>query len=156
MAIQPRAPILTDVLDAHNSFRAQHGAAPLMWNDTLANAAETFANKCVFQTSGGPYGENVAAGAGGGYNAMRAVQSWMAGACFFRVKAKYDPKNPTGNQEALAFTQMVWKNTTMVGCAAAQCGDKLFGSNFPSSMLVVCEYYAPGNVNGQFSQNVQP
>ncbi|KAK1222196.1 hypothetical protein PQX77_014969, partial [Marasmius sp. AFHP31] len=104
MAIQPRAPILSDVLDAHNSFRAQHGAAPLVWNDTLATAAETFASKCVFQTSGGPYGgtclirnmsrdgrlmevirfyytENVAAGAGGGYNAMRAVQSWMDGAC---------------------------------------------------------------------------
>ena len=57
--IERRAPVLDDVLNAHNDFRAQHGAAPLTWSDTLANAAQSWADRCVFEHSGGavgPYG----------------------------------------------------------------------------------------------------
>ena len=43
-------------LSAHNTVRAQHGASPLTWNNTLANAAQKWANGCVFQHSGGSLG----------------------------------------------------------------------------------------------------
>ena len=46
-------------LNAHNTVRAQHGAAALKWNNTLAAAAQKWVNKCVFKHSGGslgPYG----------------------------------------------------------------------------------------------------
>lgn len=33
-------------LNAHNNLRAQHGAAPLVWDDSLASAAQDWANKC--------------------------------------------------------------------------------------------------------------
>lgn len=49
-------------LDAHNTLRAKHGAVALSWSDTLAKAAQTWANNCVFEHSGGkvgPYGENL-------------------------------------------------------------------------------------------------
>jgi len=49
-------------LDAHNTLRAKHHAAPLTWSSTLASAAETWAKRCVFEHSGGklgPYGENL-------------------------------------------------------------------------------------------------
>ena len=52
-------PDITAYLNAHNSFRAKHGAAPLTWNATLANAAQSWVDKCVFKHSGGavgPYG----------------------------------------------------------------------------------------------------
>ena len=52
-------PDITAYLNAHNSFRAKHGAAPLAWNATLANAAQSWVDKCVFKHSGGavgPYG----------------------------------------------------------------------------------------------------
>ena len=46
-------------LSAHNSIRAQHGAADLTWSDTLASAAQKWADGCAFKHSGGslgPYG----------------------------------------------------------------------------------------------------
>lgn len=44
------------------------------------------------------------------------------------------------------FTQLVWKNTTTVGCGAANCDG--------IGWLLVCEYNPAGNVIGQFGGNV--
>jgi hypothetical protein len=46
-------------LNGHNSVRAQHGAVNLVWNNTLAAAAQQWADGCVFAHSQGqlgPYG----------------------------------------------------------------------------------------------------
>lgn len=43
-------------LSAHNSVRAQHGAAALSWSDDLASKAQQWANGCKFQHSGGSLG----------------------------------------------------------------------------------------------------
>lgn len=46
-------------LQAHNSFRAQHGASPLVWDSNLASKASQWSSACVFKHSGGslgPYG----------------------------------------------------------------------------------------------------
>jgi hypothetical protein len=64
-------------LDAHNSFRAQHGAAPLVWNQTLSDAGASWAGRCKFEHSGGvlgPFGENLAAGTN--ETPEGAVKSW--------------------------------------------------------------------------------
>lgn len=50
-------------LSEHNNFRAKHNAPALVWNATLASAAQSWSDKCVFKHSGGtlgPYGENLA------------------------------------------------------------------------------------------------
>ncbi|KAL0061350.1 hypothetical protein AAF712_011808 [Marasmius tenuissimus] len=143
-AIEARAPVLNDVLKAHNDFRAKHGAAKLTWSDTLANAAQKWANRCEFKHSGGAV-ENLAAGSGGGYTALSGVKSWTDEA------SSYNPSNPQPSH----FTQVVWKGSKQLGCAVAQCGDKIFGPQFPTSLFLICEYSPPGNVIGQFPQNVQ-
>lgn len=38
-----------EMLDAHNFFRAQHGANPVSWNDDAANVAQNWANQCQWQ-----------------------------------------------------------------------------------------------------------
>lgn len=45
-----------EYLQAHNDFRAQHGADPLTWSDEIASAAQDWADKCVLEHSGGPWG----------------------------------------------------------------------------------------------------
>jgi pathogenesis-related protein 1 len=70
-------------LNAHNTVRSKHGAKALVWNSTLATAAQKWANGCVFKHSGGalgPYGENLAAGTGS-FPIASAVGSWANESC---------------------------------------------------------------------------
>lgn len=39
----------------------------------------------------------------------------------------------------MRVTQVVWKSTKRLGCAQAQCGDKIF-PGFKTSQYLVCEY----------------
>ncbi|KIJ68256.1 hypothetical protein HYDPIDRAFT_24553 [Hydnomerulius pinastri MD-312] len=128
-------------LDTHNNERAQYDAAALVWNDTLANAAQQWANGCVFEHSGGslgPYGENLAAGTGD-YTISNAVGDWNA------ESSSYDPSNP----QASHWTQVVWKSTTDLGCAVQSCNG-IFPSSYGPAEYYVCEYYPAGNVIGEF------
>lgn len=43
-------------LSAHNTVRAQHGAAPLTWSNSLSAYAQSWADGCKFVHSGGPNG----------------------------------------------------------------------------------------------------
>jgi len=140
------ATIADDFLNAHNTARAQHGAANLIWDVTLANYAAQWATPCVFKHSGGPYGENLAAGTGT-FTAQDSVNAWMSEA------SSYDPNNPVPSH----FTQVVWKSSTSLGCAIVTCAPgTIFDASYGSSQFTVCEYSPPGNVIGEFPQNVQP
>lgn len=104
-------------------MRDQHGADPLSWSGTLADAAQTWADRCAFVHSGGqlgPFGENLAAGTGAGFGPEAAVQGWAGEAAQFNAA---DPEKAGTNH----FTQVVWKATTQVGCAVAECGGILDG-----------------------------
>ncbi|KAG8702748.1 hypothetical protein FRC09_004566 [Ceratobasidium sp. 395] len=125
-------------LDAHNSFRAQHGARALVWSPALATKAQNWANACVFKH--GSVGENLAAGTGN-YGAVDAVKGWTD-----EIK-DYDPRNPKPSH----FTQVVWKSSTQLGCAVKQCPPgSIFPAKFGVAYYHVCEYAPPGNVIGQF------
>lgn len=109
------------LLAAHNSYRAQHCVAALSWSEQLAQGARDWASACAFQHSQGDYGENLFMGSGR-YNEI----------------ADYDFDNPVYDNKVGHFTQMVWKDSTMLGCGVATCGDQT---------LWVCRYSPPGNFN---------
>ncbi|KAG9097089.1 hypothetical protein FRC06_007976 [Ceratobasidium sp. 370] len=132
-------------LKGHNDIRALHGASPLTWADDLAAAAAKWAGNCVWEHSGGKvgnFGENLAAGTG--LTAAAAVKMWTDEA------SDYNPANPQYSH----FTQVVWKATSEVGCAVTSCTNLLAGWSGAVDFHV-CEYRAPGNVIGQFAENVQ-
>jgi len=94
--------------------------------------------------SGSKYGENIAAG----YSSSGdAVKDWFA------EGSKYNYNSPGFSEEAGHFTQVVWKGTGAVGCAAAYCNGML-GSG--KSWFLVCNYNAAGNMEGEYPQNVLP
>ncbi|KAL3417816.1 SCP-like extracellular protein [Phlyctema vagabunda] len=137
----------SSILDAHNFYRAQHNASDLSWNDTSADFAQDWSDECNFRHSGGPTGENLAAGYA---NASASVDAWGL------EREEYNFNSPGFSEETGHFTQLVWGNTTSVGCARSSCQ----GDNGTPGWYVVCEYYPPGNIVGQdneyFEWNVLP
>ncbi|CZT09912.1 related to the plant PR-1 class of pathogen related proteins [Rhynchosporium graminicola] len=124
-------------------FRSQrqneHGVPDLSWNESSAELAGRWARGCRFVHSGGPTGENLAAGYP---NATASVDAWGL------ERKDYDFKKPGFGEKTGHFTQLVWGNSTSVGCAVKACG----GENDTPGYFVVCEYYPPGNVVGSKNQ----
>jgi uncharacterized protein YkwD len=145
------ADFVNTILAVHNSERAAVGVPPLVWNDTLAAGAKAWAEnlaatgKFEHSTCCGAfrdYGENLA-----GFDPSQGVSAPGGGLMLWVAeKNNYHggPITPDipANQTIGHYTQMVWRNTTSVGCGAGS------GSKLPYSILV-CRYYPPGNIFGQ-------
>lgn len=135
----------SDIVDYHNKVRKIHQAVPMVWNQTIADYATDYLNErvtdtqCLFEHSGGPYGENLALGYSTNDDAMYA---WYHENIYYNYAAGQFGEN-TGH-----FTQMVWNASTSVGCANKSCTD---GRSY-----LVCEYWPRGNYIGRFQENVFP
>ncbi|EPE29114.1 PR-1-like protein [Glarea lozoyensis ATCC 20868] len=121
-----------DVLAAHNFYRRQHNASALVWNDTSAKVAGSWVKGCAFKHSNGALGENLVAGPP---NATSAIDLWG------QERQLFNFKSGGFSAETGHFTQLVWKDTTSVGCAVKNC--KGLG------WYTVCEYWPRGNVGFQ-------
>ncbi|KAG0352901.1 CAP domain-containing protein [Gamsiella multidivaricata] len=135
------------ILDTHNKYRALHQAPPLKWNANSAKFGKDWIKQCQFKHSGGPHGENLAAGY---KNFKAAVTGWYS-----EVK-NYNYKQPGFGLNTGHFTQVVWKGTKTVGCAKKLCPNS-YGSKW---YIYICEYDGPGNIVGNngasFKKNVLP
>jgi len=132
----------SSILNSTNVFRDEHNATALSWNDSLATYAANYAGSCQWQHSGGPNGENLAQGYA---NVTDAVDAWGD------ERNEYNFNDPGFSEATGHFTQLVWKATTTVGCGRTLCN----GTNDVAGWYVVCEYYPPGNVIGEFGTEVQ-
>ncbi|KAF4965929.1 hypothetical protein FSARC_6316 [Fusarium sarcochroum] len=153
------------MLAYHNIHRANHSAPELAWDDELAGYAENTANGCVFEhdmkQGNGGYGQNLAswgatndidnlknkAAAGGITNQW--YNSEMANWAF------YGQENPPSDMNIDLyghFTQVVWKDSTKVGCATVKCpAGTVLGFQ---SWYTVCNYNPQGNFGGRYGENV--
>lgn len=131
----------TEALQLHNAYRAKHKAPALKWSDELYQTAQKFANSYVcngiLKHSDNSYGENLALG----YNTSAAIGAW------YDEVSIYNFDNPGFSSATGHFTQLVWKNTTDVGCAYIICGD-YFGQ------YTICNYSPLGNIDGEYRENV--
>lgn len=129
------------ILAEHNAKRALHDTPALTWNQTLADyaadyAASTFdCDNVALVHSGGPYGENLAAGYVGG---AAPVDAW------YNEISSYDYSNPGYSSATGHFTQVIWKSTTQLGCAYVTCDNAW-------RQYTICEYSPAGNVVGTTS-----
>ena len=63
-------------------------------------------------------------------------------------RENYNWNKPGFSESTGHFTQLVWSNTTTVGCGRTACN----GDNNTPGYYVVCEYYPAGNVEGDDNQ----
>uniref|UniRef100_A0A3B5LPR1 SCP domain-containing protein n=1 Tax=Xiphophorus couchianus TaxID=32473 RepID=A0A3B5LPR1_9TELE len=136
-------------LDAHNNYRAAHGAQNLTYNGDLNSAAQKWAEHLLqsntMKHSNIEDGENIYYS----YNSEKvtpqgksAVDSWYG-----EIK-DYDFTRPGVQPKTGHFTQVVWKDTKELGVGVATDGHTVF---------VVGQYRPGGNITnaGYFEKNVQ-
>lgn len=144
-------PMLSGITALHNMVRADVSPAPasplaaLTWSTTLQVAAQTWADGCDFSHSSNGYGENIYASTGNSTSAQSVVGAWAGEA------DDYDYATNSCSGVCGHYTQIVWDDTTQLGCAVRVCTT---GSPFPSMYgptwtFVVCNYDPPGNVGSQ-------
>ncbi|KAI9362334.1 CAP domain-containing protein [Pilaira anomala] len=129
--------IITQALDTHNFYRRFHHVPDLTWSSRLAEHAGNVSSACVYDHS---FLDGAGQNIGFGFNSLEDVTvAW-----YLEI---YDYNFLTGRssngKEVEHFTQMVWKTTTEIGCAATIC------PNLPG-VLYVCDYAPAGNYIGEY------
>jgi pathogenesis-related protein 1 len=147
-------PFARDMLAAHNEARATARPAPkpplpsLQWSAEAAKVAEAWAARCTFEHNAerGAFGENLAAATPGAWKTADVVKDWAGEAAHYELGRNACARGKVCGH----YTQLVWRNTTHVGCAKRTCTkNSPFGKDFPTWDFWVCNYSPPGNVMGQ-------
>ncbi|KAJ5620069.1 SCP-like extracellular protein [Penicillium lagena] len=149
----------SDVLYNHNIHRSNHSAPSVSWDNELEQTAHTLAARCVYQhdtsIGGFAYGQNI------GYGVTADQVGQMITNLMYNDEMEYFAElygeaNPSmANFDSWGhFSQIVWKDTTKVGCSTVMC--KSLGNVDSSDALpfTVCNYSPPGNYAGQYNKNV--
>ncbi|CDR47647.1 CYFA0S35e00716g1_1 [Cyberlindnera fabianii] len=139
-------PVEQAILDRHNEYRARHGVPNLTWNSELSAYAQSYIDELSTTSTsacsgtlvhsprtGLNYGENLAYG---NISPTQGVDLWYNENVYYNYD---DPENSSGDFESYGhFTQLVWKDTTQLGCVVQSC---------PSNRIyLICEYYTAGNI----------
>ncbi|MGV9541025.1 CAP family protein [Nocardia beijingensis] len=136
-------------LTLHNQYRAKHGSPAMTLTQNLNNLADqcakyyaqknTIDHSCPYKNGAG---ENLVGGQGT-YDAVSFVQ--MGTKMWYDEIKEYDFNNPGFSMRTGHFTQVVWKASARLGIGYAS-------QNGYTALVAL--YNPPGNVQGQFPQNV--
>ncbi|KAI0015218.1 PR-1-like protein [Xylariomycetidae sp. FL0641] len=150
----------------HNLHRSNHSAPEMTWVDKWAGYASNTAASCNFahdmSQGGGGYGQNIAMwGLSSGAQAlgdagaikMATTDMWYNGE-YFKYPGFGEEVTDMSDFEGWGhLSQLLWKDSTELGCAAQFCPK---GTMFDDmdSWFMVCNYGPPGNVGGLYGKNV--
>lgn len=140
----------SEMVAAHNVLRSQVGVAALTYSDSLAASAQVWADKlkasnnCNMQHSSGAVGENLYWASAWSNGPAQNVKSTQVVTAWGNEKADYTyaSNRCTAGKMCGHYTQVVWKDTTSVGCGMAVCDN-------PKNQVWVCQYSPAGNYVGQ-------
>ncbi len=142
--------LLKAMLAAHNNARRVVGTGDLVLDPALSKQALEYAQELArsgsFQhspPSARPgQGENLWAGTAGRFTHEQQAAAWIDEKQYY-IHDRFPYVSKTGNwQDVGHYTQIIWRDTTRLGCGLATGGNRDY---------VVCRYSPPGNVSGQFA-----
>lgn len=146
----------TIVLNQHNIHRTNHSAVDIAWNETLAATALKIAQSCVYahdtDTDGGGYGQNIGAGSPpSDVGSMITNMMYNGEIGYYPLPWGEDSPNMSNFEQWGHFSQIVWKDTTSIGCATYECSTLENVSSDVEPYFTVCNYYPAGNYQGEYS-----
>ncbi|KAI5301650.1 hypothetical protein KEM56_001500 [Ascosphaera pollenicola] len=146
------------ILDSHNLHRANHSAPALQWSSDLESSAKLLAETCVYghntHLGSGGYGQNIGYGVSAEH-VDRMITNMMYNDEEGFFEPYYGQANPGGDFEKYGhFTQMVWKDTTHIGCVTYTCQSLQNSGSSQSLPYTVCNFLPAGNVGGEYDTNV--
>jgi len=135
------------LLQEHNRVRANVGVGKLTWSKQLGRYAQAWTDhlattSCEMQHRPREgkwkqqHGENLFIGTAGFYSVREAVLAWESEKSDYH----YGVFNGGSRKPIGHYTQVIWKNSTKVGCGQTLCNGNL---------IVACNYDPPGNWIGQ-------
>jgi Cysteine-rich secretory protein family len=137
------------MLARHNGERAVVGVKPLLWDAKLAAAAAGWANHLAKtrqfdhapdDPNADPQGENLWMGTARAYSLEDMVDGWIEERQYYRAGLFPNVTTTRNWTDVGHYTQLIWHNTTHVGCALATGG---------GNDVLVCRYSPPGNWDGE-------
>lgn len=135
-----------EVLTTHNKYRAELNIPPLIWSKKLATNAGKWAHHLahsdgrLYHSKGSGEGENLWQGTAGYFSYSDKVEAWGREKKYFK-KGVFPQVSTSENWSDVGhYTQMIWRDTTHVGCATVSVG------NYD---ILVCRYSPPGNFIGK-------
>jgi pathogenesis-related protein 1 len=144
----PKTAFQQEALDAHNKARAEEGKglSSLKWSAKLQTDAQAWADQCAFshQVPAGE-GQNLFATSKPTATASEAVHDWMTEKADYTYGATGGTCVP--GKMCGHYTQVIWQDTTEVGCAVKTC-ETMKGGISPGTILV-CNYSPAGNFIGR-------
>lgn len=134
----PGDSIAREIVAAHNSYRAKVGNPSLAWSDSLATRARQWAKSLIergaFVHQHGQFGENLFEISGGHATPASVVGAWMS------EEGNYNRETNRCTARCGHYTQVVWRDTKLVGCGIARDAKR---------EVWVCDYSPPGNIVGE-------
>ncbi|MED6175446.1 hypothetical protein PIB30_078385 [Stylosanthes scabra] len=130
-----------DYLNAHNAARARVGVAPLVWHSGLESYARKHLSKflrtCIPELANNElYGENISSsvdetGHLKEVTGKQVVEIWVEQKQYYNEETN----SCVGGRQCINYIQVVWSDTTHVGCARVKC--------YNGSYMVGCNYRPP-------------
>lgn len=153
-----------DYLTETNAWRAEVGAPPLVWDETIAKVSQSWAEhlksdgcdmvhsssawqKEAYKAAGGPeefLGENIAWACCSDppkQDGKQVVDMWASEKKSFSYGPLGEECTSHDGGTTGHYTQLVWAKSEKMGCGMATCGDK--------GTVWVCNFYPSGNWMGE-------
>merc|ERR1719204_699742 len=153
------------ILRLHNDKRdgvspsASNPLPHLKWDDGLARTAQAWSDRCDWthghvcekETTMGPGGKPL----GTKYMGQNLAAGWPTRSWKSSIKSWDEEKkdyhfcanSATPNKMVGHYTQVVWQETTHVGCGKAKCATIKSSPHSTSGELITCNYWPSGNIN---------
>ena len=149
---------IDSMLTLHNEARSAVGVTKdLIWSDRIAldaqAYADTLAKSGLFEHDpknhtgydNGAYGENLYAAYPSKPSLATAAKAWIDEKQYYTYGKIGDSSTCEEGQQCGHYTQVVWSNTSEVGCAISQ----YRAGNYKGGYVIVCKYQTPGNYIGE-------